>query len=107
MRFALKARLIAILFAAAAGLGGGAAAQDKRAFLDDAAITALVEQAIRSDALLREMDISVVTEEKVVRLRGFVDSLGDIGRAGVLAERVSGVLSVRNTLRIADRPSSA
>jgi osmotically-inducible protein OsmY len=103
----MKGWLAALLFAAAAGFGGGAAAQDKRAFSDDEVITARVKQAILSDAVLRGMDISIVTEEKVVRLMGFVDSLGDIGRASVLAEGVAGVLRVRNGLRIAIRPTRA
>ena len=91
----------------ACGFAGGALAQDKAAFSDDAAITARVERAIQRDAALKEMDIRVITEEKVVRLRGFVDTLGDIGRAGVLAESVRGVLHVRNGLRVANRPSRA
>lgn len=103
----MKAWLIAMLLAATYGFVGGAAAQDKVVFSADAAITARVQQAIRSDAVLREMDISVVTEDQVVRLVGFVDTLGDIGRAGVLAEGVAGVLRVHNGLRIANRPSRA
>ena len=99
----MKAWLVALLLAVG-GLGG-AAAQDKTAFPDDAAITARVKEAIQADAALKEMDISVVTEQQVVRLGGFVDTLSDIGRAEVLARGVSGVLSVRNRLRIANRPS--
>ena len=103
----MKAWLAALLLAAAYGIGGSAAAQDKVAFPDDAAITARVREAIQADAALKGMDISVVTERQVVRLRGFVDTLGDIGRAGVLAESVRGVLHVRNGLRVANRPSRA
>ena len=101
----MKIPFIAMLLAGAFGFGGGAAAQDKTAFPDDAAITARVERAIQADASLKEMDIRVVTEGQVVRLRGFVNTLGDIGRAGVLAQGVRGVLHVRNSLRIANRPS--
>jgi hyperosmotically inducible periplasmic protein len=101
----MKAWLAALLLGAAYALGGGAAAQDKLAFPDDAAITARVKEAIEADAALKAMDISVVTEGQVVRLRGFVDTLGDIGRAEVIAQGIKGVLHVRNGLRIANRPS--
>ena len=103
---AMKFLLLALLLAGAAAVGS-AGAQNKQSFTDDASITARVVDAIRADRVLRDMRISVVTQEKVVRLSGFVDTLADIGRAGVLAEGVSGVLGVRNGLRITNRPSRA
>src|SRR5688572_3099467 len=101
----MKSWLVAIFFAFAAASGGAALGQAKEVAFDDASITAGVRQAIERDAQLRGMDIRVVTEGKVVQLRGFVDTLGDIGRAGVLAQGVAGVLQVRNALRITNRPS--
>lgn len=102
----MKFPLLALLLAGAAAVGS-AGAQDKQSFTEDASITARVVEAIQADSVLRQMRISVVTEEKVVRLSGFVETLGDIGRAGVLAEGVAGVRAVRNGLRVANRPSRA
>jgi osmotically-inducible protein OsmY len=102
----MKFLLLALLLAGAAALGG-AGAQNKPSFNEDASITARVVQAIQADSVLRRMRISVFTQGKVVRLSGFVDTLADIGRAGVLAEGVTGELGVRNGLRIANRPSLA
>jgi osmotically-inducible protein OsmY len=53
------------------------------------------------------MDIQVETQSGVVSLTGFVRSLDDIVKAGELARAVSGVSAVRNSLRVADRPSRA
>ena len=102
----MKFLVLAFLLAGAAAVGS-AGAQSKQSFTEDASITARVVDAIHTDNLLRQMHINVVTEDKVVRLSGFVDTLGDIGRAGVLAEGVAGVRAVRNELRIANRPSRA
>jgi len=85
---------------------GGALAQ-RAAPEEDAAITARVERAISNDRVLSTLDIKVDTQGGVVRLRGFVNSLGDIAQAHALARAVGGVTGVRSRLRIANRPSRA
>jgi osmotically-inducible protein OsmY len=105
-------RTLWITIALLAALGAPAAsAQDKApekgAGFDDAVITQLVTHALDNDTLLREMRISVETRDRVVHLRGLVESAAQVDRAGALARGVKGVSAVRNAIRIANRPSRA
>ena len=50
------------------------------------------------------MQIDVQTQDGVVRLSGFVDSMAQVDRAGELARRVDGVSGVRNSIRVTARP---
>ena len=81
--------------------------QDKGAGFSDAVITEAVTSALGSDPMLARMHISVETHEGVVHLRGQVDSMAQVERAAALARRVDGVSSVRNAIRVANRPSRA
>jgi len=81
--------------------------QEKGAGFNDAVITELVTSALGNDPELRKMQIGVETQDRVVRLSGFVDSMAQVDRAGELARRVEGVSGVRNTIRVTDRPSRA
>ena len=81
--------------------------QEKGADFSDAVITQLVTSALDKDPVLRKMDIAVQTQDGVVRLSGFVDSMAQVDRAGDLARRVEGVSGVRNTIRVTNRPSRA
>jgi osmotically-inducible protein OsmY len=42
-----------------------------------------------------------------VHLRGFVNALSDVAKAESIARAVQGVSAVRNTIRVANRPSRA
>ena len=86
---------------------GAASAQDKGATFNDALITERVTAAIHNDPLLRRTHISIETQDGVVHLRGFVDSMAHVDRAGALARKIEGVTAVRNRIRIANRPSQA
>jgi osmotically-inducible protein OsmY len=81
--------------------------QEKGAGFNDAVITELVTSALHNDPVLRKMNIAVATQDGVVRLSGFVDSMAQVDRAGDLARRVEGVSGVRNTIRVTNRPSRA
>lgn len=81
--------------------------QEKGAGFNDAVITELVTSAFHNDPLLRKMNIDVATQDGVVRLSGFVDSMAQVDRAGDLARRVEGVSRVTNTIRVTNRPSRA
>jgi|SRR5688572_24811557 hyperosmotically inducible periplasmic protein len=81
--------------------------QEKGAGFSDAVITELVTSALDNDPLLRAMHIAVQTQDGVVRLSGFVDSMAQVDRAGALARRIDGVSGVRNSIRVTDRPSRA
>ena len=81
--------------------------QEKGAGFSDAVITELVTSALDNDPELRTMQIDVQTQDGVVRLSGFVDSIAQLDRAGELARRIDGVSGVRNSIRVTDRPSRA
>ena len=81
--------------------------QEKGGGFNDAVITGLVTSALDKDPVLRQMNIAVETNDGVVRLSGFVDSMAQVDRAGALARRIEGVSSVRNTIRVTNRPSRA
>src|SRR5689334_3888635 len=90
----------------AAGLGGGALAQD-RAVRDDETIFLAVEQALDGALPLAWARISVRSQEGYVTLSGVADNLQDIALAGQLAAKVRGVTGVANEIKVADRASRA
>jgi hyperosmotically inducible protein len=105
----LVAWLLAVLLVAATFATGRVQGQDKqdKAGQPDALITRQIERVLAKDPALKGMDIKVETQQGVVNLTGFVRSVEDIARAAELARSVSGVSSVRNDLRVANRPSQA
>ena len=84
-----------------------ARSQPKGVGFNDEVISQLVRSAINNDASLNAMGISIEVLDRVVHLRGFVNSLGDSARAEALARSVGGVSAVRNSIRVAIRPSRA
>jgi osmotically-inducible protein OsmY len=107
----VKRVLHAWLVIALLGACAGAAAQDKHeekgGGFQDAVITERVASALGADPALKKMRISVATRDRVVHLTGFVDSMAQLERAAALARGVEGVSSVRNALRVSNRPSRA
>lgn len=69
-------------------------------YFDDAVITTKVKAAIFNDPMLKVAEINVETFENVVQLSGFVSSQEAANRAVTVAGDVSGVISVRNDMRI-------
>jgi hyperosmotically inducible protein len=49
-------------------------------------------------------DVRIIVENGHVTLEGYVMNSGDVNRANVLANGVSGVFSVQNNLRVGDDP---
>ena len=80
----------------------GCAATHKREstgqYIDDAVITTKVKAAIFDEATLKTFQINVETFRGVVQLSGFVDSAQSVSKAGEVAGRVMGVVSVKNSL---------
>jgi hyperosmotically inducible protein len=66
----------------------------------DATITTGVKAAINGDPTLKVSELTVETEQGVVRLGGFVSSADDVAAAAAAARTVKGVKSVKNDLRL-------
>ena len=104
----MKKALAAYGLALATALGVAACASSKPEnqrnageFTDDAAITAKVKSAIASDVGARTAAaVDVGTYKGVVQLSGFVDTQDQAQRAVTAAQKVSGVKSVKNDLRL-------
>ena len=67
-------------------------------YVDDSTITTKVKAAIFNDSSLKVLQINVETFKGVVQLSGFVDSSQSVSKAGEVAGRVVGVVSVKNDL---------
>ncbi len=67
-------------------------------YVDDSIITAKVKAAIIKEATLKTLQINVKTLKAVVLLSGFVDSAQSVTKAGEVAGRIEGVVSVKNSL---------
>jgi len=80
----------------------GCAATPKRAstggYVDDSVITTKVKAAIFNEDTLKTLQINVKTFKGTVQLSGFVDSAQNVSKAGEVARRVDGVVSVENSL---------
>jgi len=68
--------------------------------IDDSVITTKVKAAILEEPSLKTLQISVETFKGVVQLSGFVDSAQSVTKAGEVAGRVAGVVSVKNDLTV-------
>jgi osmotically-inducible protein OsmY len=69
-------------------------------FVDDSVITTKVKAAIFEEPSLKSLQITVETYKGVVQLSGFVDSSQNRNKAGDVAGRVAGVVSVKNDLTV-------
>jgi hyperosmotically inducible protein len=104
----MKKALAVYSLALATAFGLGACASSKTEnqrnageVTGDAAITAKVKTAIASDVGARTAAaVDVDTYRGIVQLSGFVDSQDQAQRAAAAAEKVSGVKSVKNDLRL-------
>jgi osmotically-inducible protein OsmY len=103
MKHAMKMAPFIILMGLMMGLAG-CASKDTRSstgeYIDDTAITTKVKAAIFNESSLSSSEINVETFKSVVQLSGFVSSQSDINTAVLLAQNVSGVESVVNSMRL-------
>jgi osmotically-inducible protein OsmY len=96
---------VSVLFAAVAltALAGCASTQKHEStgqYLDDTSITTRVKTAIFNEPSLKSAEINVETFKGRVQLSGFVSSRDRIDRAVAVAQGVSGVSSVGNSMRL-------
>ena len=59
-----------------------------------------MKASILNEPSLKVFQISVKSEQGVVQLSGFVDSIKTVDKAGDVAAHVSGVVEVRNGLNV-------
>ena len=67
-------------------------------YIDDSVITTKIKSQLANDDFLKSFQISVETRKGVVQLSGFVDSKDAVNKAGKIADKVEGVISVENDL---------
>ncbi|BBP00648.1 BON domain-containing protein [Sulfuriferula nivalis] len=93
-------------YLSASELRGALAAQHKMQFaINDDAVTLKVKSALLQNALVRDLNVQVMTENGVVKLTGFVThhdefATAQIMTAGQIAANVVGVERVINNLEI-------
>jgi osmotically-inducible protein OsmY len=102
-------RLITVMLAAAMVAVGAACApsqnhQSTSEVIDDAALTARVKSALINAPGVKSSAINVETFRGTVSLSGSVDSQEMAQRAVVAAEKVGGVRTVKNDMRV--KPAS-
>ncbi|PXW88356.1 BON domain-containing protein [Nitrosomonas sp. Nm84] len=69
-------------------------------YFDDTVITAKVKAAILNEPTLKSAEINVETFKGVVQLSGFVSSSAGISKAVEVAQGVTGVKSVKNSMQL-------
>lgn len=67
---------------------------------DDIVITAKVKEAILNEPSLRREKISVETSKGMVRLSGFVSTIGAMTKAIEIASSIKGVIAVKDEIRL-------
>jgi hyperosmotically inducible protein len=68
--------------------------------IDDATVTATVKAKLIDDTTTKAHQINVETQNGIVQLTGFADSMASKSRAGELARSVDGVAEVKNDIEI-------
>ena len=94
----MRSLLVMLVLAMIAGCASTRTQESTGQYVDDSSITAKVKADILGDPALKVFDIGVETFKGVVQLSGFVNSAEIRNRAAVVAGRVNGVKSVKNSL---------
>jgi osmotically-inducible protein OsmY len=101
---ALGAALAAAALIGAAGCAPTQTRQSTGEMVDDAALTARVKSALINEPGVKSTAINVEAFRGTVSLSGFVDSAEMAQKAIGAAEKVGGVRSVKNDMRV--KPAS-
>ena len=89
-----------MLFLSLIGCGSTSTQESTGEYIGDAAITTKVKAAIFNETTLKSAEINVETYKGVVQLSGFVSSQVDIDTAVHVAQKIKGVKSVHNAMRV-------
>lgn len=98
LKFTLQLLLTLVLLAAFMGCAAAQKQPRTGRDVDDAVITSQIKAMIFAEASLNTLPIHVRTADAIVQLSGFVDSARSVTRAGEVAGRIDGVVSVKNDL---------
>jgi hyperosmotically inducible periplasmic protein len=83
-----------------AACAGDATHRSTGQYVDDKTLSAKVNAALLADKDVKSSQIDVTTYNGVVQLSGFVESADVAQRAVVVAQKVDGVKSVKNDIRL-------
>jgi hyperosmotically inducible protein len=97
--------LAAIVVGTALATAGCANVGDKSvgAHIDDSTIATKIKSKFVADSTVEASDIKVTVFEGVVQLSGFAKSQEEVRRASEIARDTSGVKSVKNDIRLAQK----
>jgi osmotically-inducible protein OsmY len=95
-----KLLALAVMLTALMGCASTQRHESTGQYIDDTVITSKVKASILEESTLKVFDISVKSDNGVVKLSGFVDSAANVDRAGDVAAHVAGVTGVRNELSV-------
>lgn len=96
----LSAFFLALTLLTAGGCASTSKHEGTGEYVDDSVVTGKVKTAILNEPSLSSAEINVETFKGVVQLSGFVNSKADINKAMAVARSVSGVVSVKNDMRL-------
>lgn len=95
-----NALFLALALLVSAGCASTKTHEGTGQYFDDSVITSKVKAAILNEPSLSSAEINVETFKGVVQLSGFIKSSADTVKAVELANRVGGVKSVKNDMRL-------
>jgi len=96
----IAAFLFAVPIVAVLGCASSRTQEGSGEYVDDTVITTKVKAAIFNEASLKSAEINVETFKGVVQLSGFVSTQANVRTALDVARNVSGVISVRDGMRL-------
>lgn len=94
------ATFLAILLVSLLGCASTATQEGTGEYLDSTVITTKAKAAIFNEPTLKSFEINVETFKGVVQLSGFVNSQADIDKAVEIVQKIKGVKSVKNDMKL-------
>ena len=94
------ATFLAILLVSLLGCASTATQEGTGEYLDSTVITTKAKAAIFNEPTLKSLEINVETFKGVVQLSGFVNSQADIDKAVEIVQKIKGVKSVKNDMKL-------
>ena len=92
--------LATLALATTLGCTATARSESTGEYVDDTVLTTKVKSAILAEPTLKSAEINVETFKGVVQLSGFVSSQANVSTAVATAQKVQGVKSVKNDMRL-------